>query len=541
MIPTARPTSSNVRTLRTRGSLARAAACALLPAVIVQAAAVLGACSAAPTDDADGSNALSAAPPAGSTLLEAGDQISLLGITDDGYAVYSSIKAGVHAVSLTGGKPVILSTDGTAYAKVTHTSVLVWSGTGKTTLSLWSSALGTPKVVTTKAYPQVAAASADGLHIAYVADETSGKSVRPTATLYGAHVATLSAPQKLVTDVDLDPSDTDGSLALRFTGAGAGAHLVATYTRPGVVTKTVPFPASTDIVLATSVVNWTSTEYSVPALAAADATPVVELDGSGQSFTLGATFGHLNVLPLDSSAPALHFSETLGAATDAPPFVFSPTDQLVVYATAQGVLERSSTSADTSVKLSTSSDVTGVMGLSPDQKWALLSIDADNQGYGGTVGLASTATAGKPSVYSAGQVAGDAFSADSKFGVFVTHVTTSMADPANVSLGTIDAVSVSNPSVTITLATKTAFASAPDVVALAGSSILYNDNGSEAIDGTIRVDVHVADLTLATPVKLVVSGVDPVYAVSSDKKSLVYTVNSSGKSSGIYVTAVPAL
>ncbi len=123
---------------------------------------------------------------------------------------------------------------------------------GKTTLSLWSSALETPKLVTTTAYSQVAAASADGLHIAYVADETSGKSVRPTATLYGAHVSTLSAPQKLVTDVDVDRSDTDGSLALRFTGTGAGAHLVATYTRPGVVTKTVPFPAPTDIVLALS-------------------------------------------------------------------------------------------------------------------------------------------------------------------------------------------------------------------------------------------------------------------------------------------------
>src|ERR1700722_2605178 len=138
------------------------------------------------------------------TRLQAGDALSVRGVTTDGYVIFSDDAAlQLYAIQLTGGSAQSLGSLGTKYwVTVIGTTVFSWSNvtmSGAGALSTWSASSGLNSIAPAS-YGLLSAVSADGTQILYVdkldATATTGDvsmahvdGSGATTLLSGVHVA----------------------------------------------------------------------------------------------------------------------------------------------------------------------------------------------------------------------------------------------------------------------------------------------------------------------------------------------------------------
>jgi hypothetical protein len=478
--------------------------------------------------------------PVGTTLA-AGSGVLIQGVTDDGYVIYVT-PTSVSCIPVAGGTPSILvaAPGGTSpsgvlidFAFVVHDVVFLWSNVESNagTLSVWTSWLGAPVTITSNgSVDLLPAVSADSSTIAYATDADG------TLSLFGASIAALASPVKLASGMD---SGTGGCFpSAAFTGQAAPFHLVASYCVVGSSETDGPnqaysYPTST----------WAPTEL------ATNVTAFV-LDAIGTRVAVGTSGGQLETIPVAGGAALpIDAAGTLGSY---PSLYLSQSDGFVLYInSAEEALMRSpvTTSAPESLTACyTSNCVEGLVGrydlllpaVSPDENWvfaypAVISLGTDFAFPSGII-LASTSTAtdswvltGSSANPSSAQ--GDPFTVDSDFGVFMQWIT---VDGGGRVTGELDAVSTAAPS-TVTMLTATAFSSiyagTPSDLALTGSEISYVDNFSYDDEA---VDLHVIDLASATTSTTLMRRINPNYVVSSDKTTIIYSVNLGGATDGLY-------
>jgi hypothetical protein len=175
---------------------------------------------------------------------------------------------------------------------------------------------------------------------------------------------------------------------------------------------------------------------------------------------------------------------------------------------------------------------------------------------------------------------GDAFTADSKYVVYLSNIT---ADDNGYDVGTLMAAAVAAPSTPITLSTTSGttlggslgsgvFASLPSTAvwslsnqlsifaqiaganegapigsatasatnyALSGSQLVLANNFVSDNGYLGQLDIQFIDLSTTTAAKTVMAGADPSFMVSPDNKYIVYTISFGGSTDGIYTVAVP--
>jgi hypothetical protein len=493
----------------------------------------------------DGEAGSDAAPPAPvGTTLDTGPGIVIQGVTDDGYVVYVT-PTSISAVPVTGGTPTVLikAPGGTSsggvlvdFAYVAHDVVFLFSNTAAmvANLSVWTSALGAPVAVSKIASTAVApAASSDSTEIAYATNPDG------TLSIVGASMAALTSPIKLASGLD---SGTGGCFpSMGFTGQASPFYLVASYCIAG--------PSETDgpnLASSFPTTTWAPIELATGVTA-------LSLDAVGTLVAVGITGGQLETIPVaGGSALPIDADGTLASY---PSIYLSQTDGFVLYVNAatEGLMRSPvATSAPEALSVCFSSNcVEGLVGdfglatapsVSPDENWALaypaiVSLSAD-VAFPSGVTLVSTSeatdswnltgTSANPS-----SVAGDAFTVDSRYGIFMQAIT---VDGAGRATGELDVVSTAAP-VTVTKLTSSGYFSvfgSPADLVLSGTQVSYVDNFSY---GDLAVDLHSVDLATTTTPTTLMRRINPDYAVSADKTTIVYAVTLGGATDGLYAVA----
>ena len=101
-----------------------------------------------------------------------------VGLTADDYAVaYTGAKGGVSVAPLAGGTATVVDSGG-LYVAISNKAVFSWSGVSTSNtvgaLTVWSSGMTTPRMVTSMSTNGIASASADGTYIAYADNSVNG-------------------------------------------------------------------------------------------------------------------------------------------------------------------------------------------------------------------------------------------------------------------------------------------------------------------------------------------------------------------------------
>jgi hypothetical protein len=469
------------------------------------------------------------------TTLDKGPDMAIQGVTDDGYVIYRTATA-VKAVSLSslpdaGGTPMVVVSLGDAgagsvFAVVVHKDVFVWStpnGSFVATLTLWSHSLGTPTQLSAASIPGLASASADSSAIVFTSAAASSGA---TASLVGATTSALGSPATLATNLDVSGQICRTNIS--FTGTASPFTAVASFCIVGDGGTEGP-----DNVYAYSSTAWTG---NTPALATG--ITAFSLDTTGTSAAISLASGQLEIAPLSGAAVVpIDVAGTLGMTSTA---YLSKTDAFVLYNTGAGALRTSPITTSTPQTLAASM-VNGMDGVSSSEAWVLVHNNTDmSTGLPSDLSLASTSAAGTPAPLTSGTtvagVLGDAFSADSSYAIYMTGIT---LDAKANAVGALKANSVATPGTVVQLATAavndTNFS--PSDRALTGTTIVFTDNFNPSSGVAGSVDLHVVDLASATPSTIVMAGADPGFAVSFDKKFIIYTITFGGSTDGLYAVA----
>ena len=269
-----------------------------------------------------------------------------------------------------------------------------------------------------------------------------------------------------------------------------------------------------------------------------------QADTTGGLSAIATASGQLEIAAAGVTAPVL--IDSVGTLATLPAFYMSKTDRFVLYATASSALRTSPVTSSAPVTL-VPTDVNGIDGTSPDEAWVLVNNNTDsNTGFPSDLGLASTALAGTPVSLTTGTTVaaalGDAFTADSRYALFMTNI--SVDDNENAT-GTLNAVATGGAdggAPTIVPLAKAAVNDSnysPSDLALTGSRVSFTDNFNPASGNTGSVDLHVIDLSATAPSTIVMKGADPGYFVSADRQYVLYTITFGGPTDGIYSIRVP--
>ena len=468
--------------------------------------------------------------PAGMTLEKVADVV-ILGLTDDGYVIYAT-GAGVEAGAVTGGVPMMLAaaTDarGAPTGQVIHDDVFLWSNTNGAvgTLSVWNHTLSKPTTISTSSILNFAAVSTDSATIAY----SDGAAADGSSTAFaGASMSALSSPNTFASGVDTS-SSSSCFVGMAFTGTGSSLTLLGTFC--SLVDGGVD---GTQDLFAYPVTTWTSASL---------ATNITEFspDTTGNSVAIVLASGQLEVVPLAGGA-AIPIDSA--AALSASSFVYmSGTDKFVAYNTTAGALKTSTVTASTPQTLVPTS-VSAFDGVSKSEDWTLVNNSTDsNTNLPSDLSLASLTMPGMPtSLVKATDmtvvaILGDAFTTDSSYAIYMTEVS---QDLGMNNLGSLRAVATAKPTTVLSLAVASVASvsgSAPDL-ALSGSKLSFVDNFDANRSFGGQVDIHFIDLSTTSPSTIVMKAADPFYAVSFDKKFIVYTISYGGPTDGIYAVPVP--
>lgn len=434
--------------------------------------------------------------------LQAGDELSIRGVTSDGFVIYSDDAAhALHAIALSGGPVQDLGALGKKY----------WVTSSGDVVFIW------PSVNDANVSPFATWSSKNGLHTISAASAglVATKSSTEQRMLY------LDAVDASGNKGDIYVAATDGSGATRLIAGAyvagcspqltfAGSYAIATHC------DAAPGATPSAIVSSFSTSNWTRVDLATNAenyfwaTATADSVLVSTSAGvlaaplaGGPATTIDAT-GFLGVLTGDGKT-ALYSTKTHG-------------------------LRRSLLAAPSPTTLVTSG-FGGLWSLSPDEKWVLY---FENLGSnGGDIFFASAVAPNAPLTLSAaptGALHGDSFTASS------THVLFSSEVDACTDVGKFQALAVGSTS--------------PQVLgqrvwvdwALGASKVVFNDNFFPT--GGLRfgrADVEWLDLASgSTPTRLV-DRADAVIGLSPAGDRLVYAWSlEPGPRSGLYVVPLPA-
>lgn len=478
------------------------------------------------------------------TAIETGHDMVIIGVTEDGHVVYQT-DSGISAAPVAGGHGTQLASAGDAasapVAVVSHNVVFLWSNvdfnSGAGTLSVWTSSMtGPPKPVSTASQPPAfhsgfAAASADSSAIVF---STATSADGTTTSLAGATLSSLASPTVLASGLEGAGGCTLGAV---FTGTAAPFYAVATFCEPVDAGDT---PATVNAYSTNAWAAGHAGDGGAPPLATSVTT--FSVDQAAKAVAVGLDGGQLEIAALGGAARVP--IDTASTLPPAPLLYLSKTDKFVLYATASGALKTSPVTMSSPTTL-VASAVNGLDAVSPNEAWAFVHNGTDpNTTLPSDLSLASTATPGTPTTLVMGTtvagVLGDAFTSDatSSYAIFMTNI---VQDNNNNDVGTLCAVATAAPTKIIKLATAAVNSAtySPADLALSGTKLSFTDNFNANIGNTGSVDLHVVDLATTTPSTIVMSGADPLYAVSFDKQHILYTITFGGSTDGIYTVPVP--
>jgi len=495
------------------------------------------------------------------TVLDMAAGCEILGVTDDGYVVYSTSDA-VKAAPIAGGTAVALA--GVGNAIVVHDVVFVWTGDddpqgGVASLSVWTSTFAAPYPLSTSSLFGVAAASADSSFIVYA----GGASADGSATsLFAARMSALDSPTMLA--AGLDTANPACSPVIAFSGSVVEhGGVLGPANNEYAVALSCSSRSSFETVTSYLSGTWGGAILS-PSVAGLESSSdsrvaPLSLDRDGKLVALGLSNGSLELSPLSGGSPVaiapagtlatrpqsmanLAFSDFGGpffgnaasyAVLGQTNVYLSQDDSFVLFVTAGGELLTSPTNVSQPTTL-VLSGVGFLDAISSDEAWALY-----DHGTYPTLDLllASTRPGGTSSILSHGRIAltGVAFTADSKFAIFMS------CGEAEAPSGALMAVSVTDPEALIPLASNAVSTNglSPSDAPLGGSKLSFVDNFDPTQGEAGSVDIHVIDLAVTVASTTLVRGADPMYAVSFDKTRLLYTISRGGSADGIYSVLVP--
>jgi hypothetical protein len=462
-------------------------------------------------------------------LVQAGPNLKIRGLTADGNVVYVNRVTETYffqsiAPGSTPTQLFALSSNQSGAVAVLGNLVFVAASQHfyAVDLTLWSSSLGPPVLVTSTNFNGEVWASADSKHFIY--PNVTGLSSTIIGSLIGVDVtASGLTTRTLVTGVDL----YNCAVNVQF----AGDEAVAEYCLPtdaGALADTLQaFQFTT---------GWT------PGLSVAQTASSFVLDPNGEQVAVAAsvTNGELAAFPTDGGAPTLlDPTTTISQQTT---LVGSASDPWSVdYTTPSGGLMQTY-AASPAPQVLVSTGVSAVDATSNDGQWLLTTDQFDQSGNFLDFSLASPLDPGPLGlVADSSQFAGaplglgpsrGVFSTDSKSVFFFANYGESSA---GISVGDLYAASVANPSVPRLLSTGSAF----DDVPLQGSTVLVLDNVALPDSSTIpTVDLEWMDLSTTNPPTVLASGIPREVAVSNDLTQVVYVVLE-GSAPGVYLATVP--
>jgi hypothetical protein len=470
--------------------------------------------------------------------------IQVQGITDDNkYVVYygtdAKMNTGVFAVPIGGGAPVTIAATVSSGAAVVvvRSIVFVWDNVSKTgvgTLSLWASATGVTKSATSASSVGVVAVSPDSTKVVFSsavntagtlgslvganADGTGQVTLIANTGTAGGDDGDAGAPT-FIPQIDF-PNNSyvvashqeTGSLAITVSSWDTATWLV----KADLITPTLPYSTTLPI--------WqTNTGGTTPGAY------VAALSGTNQ----------LEVIPVAGGAP-LNI-DVLGTTT----FVIDKAGDSIVYgnATAKSLSTSPLPVINAQPILATGFggfySPFGLLGPSPDGTQVLYyktEASASSAVQGVDLYLVPNAASGTPTTLvssTSGAVFGDIFTADSKYALYITSLT-SAGGAVQGAIGDLNAWDITN-SKQIVVSNHAVW----DSNTLTGSVVLYNDNFAivNSTDTEGIADLKTVDVSAATLAPTLIQAMgDQNYFISADKKTVVFTLELAGNShtAGLY-------
>lgn len=427
---------------------------------------------------------------------------TLVGVTSDGWvAVFDNDKMSLLVVKLTGGAPTVVSANA-GVAQVDGRLVFSWHDTGNQDngpLAIWGAASGVKEVAKLSS-PNSSAAAADGSYVAFVDKLDALEEVGDIelAKGDGSGVVTV-ASQKLV----LDPCIA----GLDFTAAP-----------PRLVAAHCPRPGDAGVTSATVAIHDVAGKPTELAKGAAD---YFRLDPKGMAVAVASAMDVGSIVPIGGGMPLV---ANLVGFNDGE---FLPDGSALVFVNQAGALSRVPTKGGMATVLA-AKGASDFDGLSPDGKFALVH-EGDGAGGYYDLALAGTVKAGALLPLSPkgdGAALGDPFSSDSSHALFFHAIN----ELQSAYVGALDAQPVAGGGA------KPLAAASHAVLAASAARVVFSDHYDDDAD---TADILTSDLTKAAAPALLVTGADLDFALSPDKRSLVYTFTDDGARSGLYVTALP--
>jgi hypothetical protein len=521
-----------------------------------------GASDTGPTDGTIADQAAEAAPTASDAgdagdastfLVQAGVNLVIAGVTDDGFVVYEDLaQQTYYAKSLTGEGPATAlytispELEG-GFAEVFGKQVFIWGASNDyvSVLVTWSAGLPTPLTLTSTglaSYNFTAWVSDDGKHIAFLQVDPDDPSV---GEIIGAN-ADGTNPTLLVSDLLTSNQACFPRVALQggyaviasCSAADGGAETIQTFSIAADWSPALSVPNVINTAAATSynpyVVDSFALDPDAGKLLAASASLA---GGALQVFPIGGADGGGTVI--DPTAPLSPSVSVVDTTT-------YPWD--VLYNTAGGELKESPTAVPAPQVL-VDGGVNDFLSISLDGKWLLVADKA-----GADVSLVSTQTPGAPLLVAASSEsqyhglpvgvlpeANAGFTRDSSYALFGSDVIVT----DNVEVYYFHSMGIASPNPVMLLSTGYAV----QAISLPGSKVLLYDN-FQVVDGGAypTIDLAVVDPATSAPRIVIASGVPlegPVLelnpgsiGVTRDLTKIVYPVLD-GASPGIYWAPIP--
>jgi hypothetical protein len=500
----------------------------------------------APAGDAPRSDALppdSSSHPegggdaSGPTQLAEGMDLTVWGVTSDGYIIYSDA-ASSYAVPLAGGTSTVIDAiSGPTYLTVAGPLVEIAVGynsiSSPGTLKTWSEKGGL-HTISSKAFVYTYQYQYNQVNPPI--DGPVGGSSRDFASIayFDNYDAAANTADAYVANVD-----GTGATLLQASVQGVGISVTSVPTCSPVLS----FVGSSAVLgycptVGSSTGNITS--YAPPSWSSVPVAADVAIDTlDGVSFSFGDPSG-TNILLQGSSgleviAVAGGVPTTIDPNGSAIGALFTSDGADVVYLSVTGALLRSPVASPSPSTLVTSG-LFGISGLSPDNATALVSTAVSSTTFLSNLYEASATTSGSLTTLSAatstevpGILGGSSFTNDSSHALFYSSVTTDST--TFVTLGTLQAAPVGSSSL-VTLASNSI-----NTYASGNTKVVFDANYTLPASSKIAtVDLLSVDLsTSAGPSTLATGAIAYSYALSPDGSQLVY----SKLSGGLFVTKVP--
>jgi len=469
-----------------------------------------------------------AVPPIG-TLLNASDAHVILGITDDDYVIYEGANA-IYALSVVpGSKPILIagSNDpdagadagglGQATAFAYHDLVFVWSGLTQNyvgALSVWSSTIGTPRSLSPASLYGAVAVSSDSKYFVYTGGANETGSI---ATLYGSAAAAGASSATLAASIE-------ATMACGFEPAFSGSYALVQYCPVNDAGAASP-PA----IYAFEAGTWAQTTIL-------SNTTSFDPDSTGTDTVVLTAAGVLELATVSGAATDVPLDPTI-VPTQSQSYFLSTTDHFALYTTGTGALEVSTLPLTSPLKLQTA-NVNGIIGLSPDEKWAIVNNANDpTTMYPTDLSLVSTSAAGPATLLTTGSIADTSggkgttsgFTQDGSHLVFLSDI--KFNSSYALTGASLSAAPIGTAGKVTPITTNVAYYWSMSTAA----NVIYNDDYVYNAGTYGRATLHSIDLAGTASPTLLQANADSYFVLTSDGTKLIYSIDTSATTNGLYV------